>query len=226
MFMLSRHDFSRIGLLAFTVTALGVAPSLKADVIELTNGDRYQGKVVSMSATTVELQSEIQGKVILPREKVARITLREIAGQPTAKAATNAAAISKNSLGTNSAGHTAGAEAVISQLRKQGADPKTITQVREQVLSSGSPEAAQKFDELYGGLLSGKISLQDLRSQAQTVLSQAKAAKADLGDDGDMLDGYLAILEKFLAETPAPPTTVSNAPTATPSAAVEPAPKK
>lgn len=214
--------FSRIALVAL---ALCAATSLKADVIELVNGDRYQGTVVSMSQTSIVLQSEIQGHVTLPREKVARITLHEIAAKPAAKGATNTAAISKTA-GTNAVAPTADAEAVMRQIRGNGVDPRTVSQVREQVLSSGSPEAAQKFDELYGGLVSGKLSLQDLRSQAQTVLFQAKAAKADLGDDGDLLDGYMAILEKFIYETTPSPAAVSHSsPTNSPTAA-QPAPKK
>ncbi|HZQ48564.1 MAG TPA: hypothetical protein VFC07_16220, partial [Verrucomicrobiae bacterium] len=65
-----------------------------------------------------------------------------------------------------------------------------------------SPEAAQKFNDTMDGLISGKLSIQDIRVQAQNSIGQIKAARQELGDDaGGMLDGYLAILEKFVQET-------------------------
>src|SRR5437879_5182125 len=52
---------------------------VKADMLELTNGDHYLGTVVSMTQSNLEFQSEIQGLVKLPRDKVAKITLHESA---------------------------------------------------------------------------------------------------------------------------------------------------
>ena len=79
-----------------------------------------------------------------------------------------------------------------------------------------SPEAAQKFNEMMGGLMSGSLSMNDLRAQAQSSINQIKAAKKELGeDDGGMLDSYLAILQKFMNESavdttvPAPPKPAS-----------------
>ena len=111
------------------------------------------------------------------------------------------------------------ANAVIQQLRQQGVDPKLIDQVQEQIFGKASPEAAQKFDELMGGFLTGRLSVQDLRAQAQNAVNQIKSVKKDLGgESGEMLDGYLSILEKFVQESgtdnPAPvqPPTPAPAP--------------
>ena len=94
------------------------------------------------------------------------------------------------------------ADAVAQKMRQDGVDPKIVNQVRDQVLGRSSPEAAAKFDELFGGFMSGKLSVGDIRAEAQNSINQIKAAQQDLGDDaGGMLDGYLAILEKFVAET-------------------------
>jgi hypothetical protein len=64
--------------------------------------------------------------------------------------------------------------------------------------------------------MSGQISVQDLRKQAQTAIKQARDAKQDLGGDaGEMLDGYIGILERFVAETTpsaATPAPVASAP--------------
>jgi hypothetical protein len=203
--------------LALAALALAAVLPLKADMVELTNGDHYRGKVVSMDANTIEFLSEIQGKVHLPRNKVAQITFGEAAAKPVAR--TNAPAATAPSIilsGTNAPAATTAspgavsAEAVVEQMRQQGVQPQLINQVQEQIFGKASPEASAKFEEIMNGLMSGKISVQDLRGQAQTAIQQARDAKKELGGDaGEMLDGYIAILEKFVAEsapsaTPAP----------------------
>ena len=101
-------------------------------------------------------------------------------------------------------------------MRQQGVDPKLVSHVQEQILSRASPEASQKFDELLGGLLGGTISIEDIRSQAQSSIKAVQEARGELGSDlGGVLDGYLVILQNFLKETdPAPPTrqATTNAP--------------
>src|SRR5262245_17504675 len=62
--------------------------SLRADVLELVNGDRYQGKIVKMTDTEIEFQSDVQGRIKLSRDKVANISLQNTA-VATAKPATN-----------------------------------------------------------------------------------------------------------------------------------------
>src|SRR6266478_4403008 len=46
-----------------------------ADQVELQNGDHFVGRVVSLNAETLVLQSDILGTLKLPRAKVALITL-------------------------------------------------------------------------------------------------------------------------------------------------------
>src|SRR5712691_661739 len=48
---------------------------LRADQVEMQNGDRYAGKVLALNTNTVVLQSDVLGLVNLPREKVANIAL-------------------------------------------------------------------------------------------------------------------------------------------------------
>src|SRR5437016_5269420 len=52
-----------------------VAWRSNADQIEMQNGERYLGKIVSLTNDTVILQSDTLGAVRLPRGKVAQITL-------------------------------------------------------------------------------------------------------------------------------------------------------
>ena len=78
---------------------------------------------------------------------------------------------------------------------------------RKRSWSKSSPEAAQKFNELLGGLTSGSLSITDIRAQAQNSIKEIKEAKKELGKDADgMLDGYLDILQKFVQETDSPTT--------------------
>jgi len=74
--------------------------------------------------------------------------------------------------------------------------------VRAQFLSDAGPEANNKFDELAGGLLNGKLSVEDIRAEAKSAADQVRALKREMGDDATSgLDGYLVILDKFLEET-------------------------
>jgi hypothetical protein len=82
-----------------------------------------------------------------------------------------------------------------------------IDGIKKQFLAEAGPEANGKFDELMGGLMTGKIDMSGLRAQAKSAVDQLRAMKKDSGGEGSaMLDAYLGVLEKFLAEEPEPAT--------------------
>ena len=185
----------------------------RADVIELTNGDHYRGTVVGMTTSDVDFLSEIQGRVKLPRDKVAQIILHPVTptssptNPVTSLSLTAPRKVGASSGSTNNIILTGEPKAVLEQMRQQGVDPKLVSQVQEQVIGKSSPEAAQKFNELLGGLTSGSLSFSDIRAQAQNSIKEIKEAKKELGKDADgMLDGYLDILQKFVQETDSPTT--------------------
>lgn len=211
---------THLGLLLAALAGPVVLP-VKADLLELTNGDHYRGIVISMTQSNLEFQSEIQGRVKLPRDKVAKITFHESAVSKPVAATPPTAAAPLILSGPNTPTQPASqADAVVKQMREQGIDPKLINQVQQQIFGKASPEAAQKFNETMDGLISGKLNIQDIRAQAQNSLNQIKAARKELGDDaGEMLDGYAAILEKFVQET-GPSTASPPLPKPTPSAPV------
>jgi len=92
-------------------------------------------------------------------------------------------------------------------LRQLGANTNFIEQVRAQFLAAAGPEANQKFSAMVGGLLSGRLTVNDIRTEAKSAADQLKELKRDLGEDsGWALDGYLTILESFLRETARPPS--------------------
>src|SRR5947199_9025024 len=77
----SRHRRRRFRLAAGAMVCCGAvmlflaATRLCADQVEMQNGDRYLGKVLSLDTNTLVLRSDVLGTVRLPRGKVALITL-------------------------------------------------------------------------------------------------------------------------------------------------------
>jgi hypothetical protein len=179
---------------------LGAGAVLLADQVELQNGDRYVGKVLSLTTNQLTLQSEVLGTVKLPREKVAVVTLG-----PVAKTnATHTAAIQNAPLILSGAKQTNSNSEIAAAFRQLGANTNLIQQVQRQFLSDAGPEANSKYNELLGGLMSGKVSMDDLRAQAKAAADQVRSLKGEMGDQTGILDGYLTILDKFVNEsTPA-----------------------
>src|SRR5688572_4843063 len=69
-----------------------------ADVIECDNGDRYNGKLLSIDETKVKLQNEIPSTITITRKRIVSISFRPAqASVPKARNATNAPALSPRS---------------------------------------------------------------------------------------------------------------------------------
>jgi len=186
----------------------------RADQVDTQNGERYVGKVMAINGDTVVLQSEVLGTVRLPRAKVAHITLgtnQTVSPLPIA-VTTNAPFFQVSSVTSTNANAD-----LSTALRQLGSQSNLIQQVEAQFLSGAGPEAKDKFNELMGGLLSGRLNVNDIRTEAKSAADQMRAAKKELGEEnGFMIDSYLAILDSFLKES-APVTDL-----ATNSAAVAP----
>jgi hypothetical protein len=176
---------------------------VRGDQVEMVNGDRYVGHVMSLGSDTLVLQNEFLGTVKLPRARISMISLET----QNAAAATNSigssSLVRSNSISRLSPRTSAKAspqfDAAISQL---SANSNIITQVQQQFLAGAGPEAQAKFNDLVTGLLNGSLGVNDLRSEAKKTLDQARSARKELGEEGgSSLDSYLAILEGFLKET-------------------------
>lgn len=170
-----------------------------ADQVIMSNGDTYNGTVLSLNTNTLVLKNENLGKVTLMRNKVASITFGNATPPPVAATApTNAAIPHLTSALTNSADPT------IPALRGIGSQSNLIQQVETQFLAPAGPEAVNKFNDLLAGIDSGQINMNSLRAQAQSAADQLRALKKDMGSDADSdseIDSYLTILDSFLAET-------------------------
>ena len=189
------------------------APRARADVVEMQNGDHYSGKILSVSADSVVLESEVLGKIVVPRKKVASLTLGTAAA--AAKAATNAApfAISTNLPAALPVAVLANTNTDLSAaFRNLGANTNFINQIRQQLLGD-NPAASSNYDELVSGLMSGKLNMDDLRRQAKSSADQLRQLKQELGPDaGDAIDAYLSVLDNFLKETADGPARLTSQP--------------
>jgi hypothetical protein len=163
------------------------------------------GKVLSLTTNQLVLQSDVLGTIKLPREKVAVLTLGNVVPTNVAHA-TNL----QHEGRANPAGSLTNSSDLAAAFRQLGTNNNLIQQVQKQFLSDASPEAVNKYNELLGGLMSGKVSMDDLRAQAKTAADQLRSMKGEMGDQTGILDSYLSILDKFVNET-TPTTPASKA---------------
>ena len=187
-------------LLALSYLAL---TNLRADQVRMQNGDQYFGQVTTLTTNTLILQSDVLGTVLLPRTKIVSITFGtkapSHAGQPASPTPLQFAAPSTT---TNLSSE------MTASLRKLAAHTNLIQQVQSHFLADAGPEANAKFNELMNGLSSGKLSMTDLRAEARKSIDQLRELQRGLGEDASSpLDTYLSILDHFLKETPADPST-------------------
>src|SRR5262245_43156263 len=131
---------------------------LRADQVEMQNGDRYLGSVLSLDTNTLVLRSAVLGTVNLPRGEVALVTLGPggATNFPRAVLATNRQPAAASVAITN------GIADLSAPLRQLGANTNFIEQVRAQFLADAGPEANNKFNTMVGGLLSGRLTVNDI----------------------------------------------------------------
>jgi len=189
-------------LLSFGISGIVLTmPLVRADQVEMLNGDRLSGKVLFVTAETVVLQSDVLGRLNVPRQKIATVafgtnTAPDMATITNTRISQQTASQSGNSpitlLNTNAA--------LSASFGGPGADTNVIGQVREQMLS-GNPAAAAKFDELANGLMSGKLTMEDLRREAEASADELREIKREDPEAAASLDGYLQVLDNFLNES-------------------------
>jgi hypothetical protein len=195
------------------------APRLRADEVDMQSGDRYFGKVLTVSTDTVVLESAVLGVINVPRTKVAGLALGTNAAAP--KAATDVAQVSMSTnppaVGPSASPADTNAD-LSAALRNMGANTNFIGQVRQQLLA-GNPGAASNYDEMVSGLLDGSMNMDDLRHQAQSAVDQLREMKRQAGPQADpSIDAYLEVLDNFLNETAGGPTNAVSAPQPKPQA--------
>jgi hypothetical protein len=177
------------GVLLLAVSVL----RLLGDDLETVNGEKYVGRVGLVTDKVVVFQSDTAGKITLPREKVASLSMRQ-------KAPERIAAGDKNGKPVRAANESE----IESAVRDLKTNNLIVRQVQNQLLAQAGPEANQKFNELLSGLMSGSLSVQDLRAEAKSIRDQVQSLRKELGEEegGWALDGYLSILDRFINQAP------------------------
>lgn len=180
-----------------------------SEAIKLINGDQYHGRVIRVDETQVVFESEIQGRLKLPRSKVAVIILQEQA----------AAALSKpksDDSSTRDPEEEARETAVegLDALRQGGDETSdAVTEVQQQFLKGASPEAIRQYRQMVSGLMGGSLSIEDIRQRAKESAEQIRRFRGEFEEAGPILDNYLGILESFVRDS-APPKGDTTAPKA------------
>ena len=167
-------------------------PPLRADQVECENGDKYNGKVLSMDSATLRFESEVTGRISIPRSKVVLISFRpSVEGSPL-KAPTLPPSLVPPAAGAAKPGPAPG-----------GFDPKAIEQVQKEFLGAATPEANAMFSDMLKGLATGTLSIGDIRGQAAQSLKELEALQKEIGEEEEnpLLGSYVGILKNFLRQT-------------------------
>ena len=207
----------RYNALGYVSMALLLTCTLRADQIEMQNGDRYNARVVSMNNDSIVIQSDVLGTVKLAKNKVANISMGApatsgtVATTPAQRTPVAAGAPAPAASSTNN---------ISTAVRQIATQTNLIEQVQNEYLTGADPAAKAKFNEILGGLAAGTISINDLRAQAKSAADQLRAMKKELGSGADdTIDGYLAVLDGFLQESATSETPATQATTPAPRAA-------
>ncbi len=222
-----------VGLLATLLAGATVA-----DTVRLTDGDILHGTILSMDAKQVKLQTKVLGTLTIGRDQVQMMAFGEApleapsaahekgAGAKTPSAGNsfdkylksqgiNPKAFAEHGgipIGQPPAGAGQGAAAgtpqdAVAQLK--GLDPGLTKQLQQTFPLMAAPPVQKYFKDTVGGLITGKINLQDLRKQAIAVRKQIDDLDKDLGPEAKAaLAPYSSILDHFIRET-APPAQAS-----------------
>lgn len=158
-----------------------------ADSIQLVNGDMLNGRVLGLDEHQLRLESDVHGKLTIPRAKIVSITFGD--RKPVVAApAGPAAAAPGNTL-----------DAVLNQLRGGGVGPNEVKEIQKMIPLLTNPDAFGYFQDKLRGLQDGSLSVQDIRKEAMKAVDQVKALK--LGPEADQaLAPYLGILDRFIRE--------------------------
>ena len=77
-----------------------------------------------------------------------------------------------------------------------------LEKLKKQMPLLAAPEVQNYVNKLLGGLMSGSLSINDIRNEAIRARDETKAAIKDLGPEAEQaLGGYLGILDRFIKET-------------------------
>ncbi|QDT35944.1 hypothetical protein [Stratiformator vulcanicus] len=210
--MLLKQSMAALPALAFGIAASSLTATIGlADTIRLENGDTLSGHVKSLDDQNLVLASDVLGDVTLKRTKVAEIYLGD--NRPQEPVATVVPAPPKQDATANKAGGVAGAlglgqgtlpaqqnlNDILGQLQSGGVSADTMEGLQQQFPLLADPKVSSMFRDRVGGLMSGRLDVQDIRKDAVQALDMIEELEADLGPQAaQALQGYKGILQNFV----------------------------
>jgi len=132
------------------------------------NGDRYRGKVLSVTSSNLVLRSDVLGVVTLSRAKVANVAF----GTNTVATASTATSSPRSN----------GVADVSPSLRQLAAHTNLIQKVQSQFLAAAGPEANEEFSRMLNDLATGEMTIADLRAQARDAVDQLRSLQRESGE--------------------------------------------
>src|SRR5579863_8634742 len=123
--------------------AIGTVISSRADQVVMQNGDKLNGKVLSLTTNTLVMQNENLGTITLSRSKIARLvfdTPAPASSLPVTPSTNAEAAPLPDASQTNSDSDPE----LAAEFRGLRADTNLIQQVEKRFLGSASPAAINK----------------------------------------------------------------------------------
>jgi hypothetical protein len=190
---------------------------VRADYVELVNGDLIHGEVVSLDDQELRLMSNIHGAVIIARDKVAGIGFGDRRpprpADDAARVGTRTRAAGGRIVAGDGANVTATvpvaplpAQDIVRQLRAQGLSAENVAELQKAIPMLKDPGAKRYFDDTVKGLVEGDLNVEDIRKQAIRARDEYQKSIKGLGPDAERalnqaFGGYMQILERFIRES-------------------------
>ncbi len=183
------HRFGTFLLLA------GMVVHAQGDQVQTTTGDRYTGNIITFTNSMLVLKSDVLGLIRIPRAKLASVSFGNVPVSSNAQPM-KAVSVPANALDGDVDKDT---QKMLARLQSH---TNLMVGVQSKFLGDAGAEANNKFSQMVSGLLSGNLSVGDIRAEAAAAASQLRAAKKELGEESSFaVDSYLAILDRFLVNS-------------------------
>ncbi len=212
--------YATLMVAAFVATSCIHQQTVRAEIIELENGDIIQAELLQVTEKTLRIRHEIFGEVDIPRARVHAIVMRDPKSGNTKKLKPDGSEAEQETpkqiidrlvnkdFGPRSikeleqgAKRQMTPRDAVEQLRREGVDPELKRSLHMMLPGFGTPEVQGYFNNRVDGLMKGSLSIQDIRKDAIGARDQLREIMDDLGQDGAALQGYFSILNNFIEKT-------------------------
>ena len=178
------------------------ATLIGAEIVELKNGETLRGQLVSVNARALTFNSETLGNLSIDREKVAAIFLVEDRFVTSKSSSVRPSPSPQVSNENELLKGFSSVQDVLKQLQTDGLPNDAVSDLKKQFPMLENPEVKEYFMNRVGGLMLGRISIDDIRNDAIDARDQIRDLEKDLGPQASRaLEGYLSILDGFIQET-------------------------